>query len=138
MAGKNGHIYAVDVQQELLTKLKSEALQHGASNISIVWGDIDEPQGSTLHDNYVDRVIVANVLFQVEKNEALATEAFRICKLGGLVLLVDWSDSFGGLGPQPTHIVSAEQGKALFERAGLTHVRDIQAGDHHYGMVFKK
>jgi hypothetical protein len=62
----------------------------------------------------------------------------RITKSGGLILLVDWTDSFGGLGPQPRDIVSPEEAKEMFERYGATFVRDISAGAHHYGMVFKK
>jgi ubiquinone/menaquinone biosynthesis C-methylase UbiE len=139
MAGATGNVFAVDVQQDLLTRLKTEAMQQGVHNsVDVVWGDIDEPQGSTLRPDSVDRVLLANILFQVEKNEALVTEAYRITKRGGLMLLIDWSDSFGGLGPQSSHIVPMHTARELCESAGFTFVRDITAGDHHYGMVFKK
>jgi ubiquinone/menaquinone biosynthesis C-methylase UbiE len=136
--GKQGRVFAVDVQQDLLTKLKSEAVQHGFENIDIIWGDVDEPNGTRLQDASVDRVLIANILFQVDHRDMLATEAYRILKPKGRVLLVDWSDSFGGLGPHPARIVTATQGRAIFEQAGFTYIRDIQAGDHHYGMVFSK
>lgn len=136
--GPQGRVFAVDVQQELLTKLKAEAMHHHLENIEVIWGDVDEPHGSRLEDASMDRVLVTNTLFQVDHKDALVAEAFRIVKPKGRVLLVDWTDSFGGLGPHPARVVKPEQGRALFERAGFTYVRDIQAGAHHYGMVFTR
>lgn len=136
--GPQGRVFAVDVQQELLTKLKTEALHHYLENIEVIWGDVDEPHGSRLEDASVDRVLVTNTLFQVDHKDILAKEAFRILKPKGRALLVDWTDSFGGLGPHPSRIVKPAQGRALFEQAGFTYVRDIQAGAHHYGMVFTR
>jgi len=136
--GGSGKVYAVDVQQELLVKLKNEARQQSITNIEILWGDIDEMGGSRIQDSAVERVIIANVLFQTDDKETVVKEANRILKPEGMILLVDWSDSFGGLGPQPSRIISEEQGRALFENQGFEFVRDIQAGAHHYGMVFKK
>jgi len=139
MVGTTGNVFAVDVQQELLSRLNADALQHGVhGSIDVVWGDVDEVEGSTLRESSVDRVILANILFQVEKNEALITEAFRVAKKSALVLLIDWSDSFGGLGPQPANIVPMYEARELCEKVGFTFVREITAGDHHYGMVFKK
>lgn len=136
--GGSGIVYAVDIQQELLEKLKRQAKEESLENIEVVWSDIDEPNGSNLADGSVDRVVVANVLFQLENLQGIADESMRIVKQGGMVLVTDWSDSFGGLGPQPSRIVSSNQAQALFEQSGLSLVREISAGDHHYGLVFKK
>lgn len=136
--GKTGKIFAIDVQQELLTKLKNEAFKNNLDNIEVVWGDIDEPNGSKLRDESVDKVLVANTLFQVDDKEMVAKEAYRILKRKGTVMLIDWSDSFGGLGPHTSRIVRPDQGRTIFEKAGFSFVRDIRAGDHHYGMIFVK
>lgn len=136
--GKNGRVFAVDVQQDLLSKLKTEAMQHNLSNIEVVWGDIEEVRGTKIAPQTIDRVVIANTLFQTDDKDGLVQEAARIIKPKGKLLLVDWADSFGGLGPQKSRIVKPDQARALFERAGFSHVRDIKAGDHHYGMVFNK
>lgn len=136
--GKTGKVFAVDVQQELLLKLKNEAFKNGLENIEIVWGDIDEENSTRLNDATVDRVLIANTLFQVDDKDNVAKEAFRILKPKCTALLIDWSDSFGGLGPHKSRIITPEQGKIIFERAGFTFLREIRAGDHHYGMIFIK
>lgn len=137
LVGPSGNVYAVDVQKELLEKLKNESLQQGISNIELIWADLDEPMGTKLADNLVDRVIIANVMFQVEDKDALLAEAKRILKPKGKVLFVDWSDSFGGLGPQDSDIIRADVARTMFESEGFEFEKDIETGDHHYGLIFK-
>jgi ubiquinone/menaquinone biosynthesis C-methylase UbiE len=136
--GPSGRVYAVDVQKELLSKLQSDAHNQGIHNINIVWGDLDEPKGSTLQDGMIDRIVIANVLFQVENKDALIEEARRILKPKGKLLFVEWSDSYGGLGPHPDDVVREDVAKTLFESQGFSHEKDISTGDHHYGFVVQK
>jgi len=136
--GKTGKVFAVDVQQDLLLKLKNEAFRNGFENIDIVWGDIDEENSTRLADSSVDRVLIANTLFQVDDKDVVAKEAFRVLKPKCTVLIIDWTDSFGGLGPHKSRIVTPEQTKIIFQKAGFSFLREIRAGEHHYGMIFIK
>jgi ubiquinone/menaquinone biosynthesis C-methylase UbiE len=136
--GPSGKVYSVDIQKDLLEKLQHDAAAADVHNIKLIWGDLDEPKSSTLHDNFVDRVVVANVLFQIEEKDTLLEEAYRILKPGGKLLFVDWSDSYGGLGPKPEDIVKEDVAQTILESHRFTFVKDIQTGDHHYGFVVKK
>ena len=138
VVGPSGTVYAVDVQKDLLTKLQKEAHEQGFNNIKVVWGDLDIAKGSTLRDNSVDRVIIANTLFQITEKDALVQEAFRILKPKGKLLLVDWSDSFGGMGPHPKDVLREDVAKTLLESHGFSFDKQISTGDHHYGFVVKK
>jgi len=137
LTGPSGRVYAIDVQKDLLEKIKNQSLSQGISNIELVWADLDEPNGTKLADNLVDRVVVANVLFQVEDKDALVVEAKRILKSGGKLLFIDWSDSYGGVGPQQSEIVRPDVGRVLFEEHGFKFEKDIEVGEHHYGLIFK-
>jgi len=136
--GESGKVYAIDVQKELLTRLKSDVEKEGVTNIEIVWGDLDELKGSTLRDASVDRVLFANVFFQLENRDNAILEAYRILKNNGKILIIDWADSFGHLGPHPDQVVKPDVARTLFESHGFEHDRDIDAGTHHYGIIFKK
>ena len=136
--GEHGKVYAVDIQQELLSRIKTVAHDNHLKNIEIVHGDIEHPGGTRLADGLADVAIAANVLFQLEKKENFAREAFRIMKSGARLLLIDWSDSFGGLGPQPEFVVTAPMARELFEKSGFNFASGIVAGDHHYGLIFRK
>lgn len=133
-----GHVYAVDAQKELLTKLKNQATREGLYNVEVVWGDIEKVGGTQLRENMMDLVLICNVLFQVEDTATTILEIKRILKPGGRVLLVEWSDSFGGIGPQPKAVIQKEVAQEMFEKAGFAVEKNIEAGSHHYGMIMKK
>ena len=133
-----GRVYAIDVEKELLSKLKNEATRQGLYNVEVIWGDFEKPNGTKLRDFSVDLVLLCNVLFQVEDKKGVIKEVQRILKPNGKVLVVDWSDSFGGIGPSLKSVVKAEKSKEMFEKEGFHLDKEIEAGSHHYGLIYKK
>jgi ubiquinone/menaquinone biosynthesis C-methylase UbiE len=138
MVAPEGKVYAVEIQKDLLENLKKEAGVRNIQNIDVIWGDIEQAGGVGLADNTADVVIVSNVLFQAKSMYTLALEAKRLLKPGGRIMVIDWSESFGGLGPLPSEVVPADEVKKTFGSAGLAFSLDFPAGDHHYGLIFAK
>jgi len=138
LVGGSGRVYSVDIQKDLLAKIKNEAGKLRLLNVEVVWGDIEKIRGTRLNDASMDAVIVSNILFQIRERDIFIQELKRIIKKGGQVLVVDWSDSFGGTGPQPENVFPSEKSRLLFEQAGFEFNREFGAGDHHYGLIFKK
>ena len=138
VVGEGGKVYAVDIQQELLSRLKREAAHGKIHNIETVWGDADTAQGLKLADASMDAAIVSNTLFLSEHKDQFAAEVLRVLKPRRRLLLIDWTDSFGGLGPHKDHVVPSAKAIALFSRQGAKLVREFKAGAHHYGLLFQK
>lgn len=138
IAAGNGKVYAIDVQKDLLERIKTLASNQGISNIEVVWGDVEAQKGSKLRDGLVDMVIVANLLFQVPEKQAVIAEAKRVLKPRGRLLVVDWSESFGGTGPAQADVVTASTVKTLGATVGLSFEKEVSAGEHHYGLLFRK
>lgn len=136
--GNKGKIYAVEIQQELLEKIKSSANKESLVNIEYFWGDLEELGGSKLGDSSMDGVILANILFQAEKKDILLKEAYRVLKPRGRLLVVDWSGSFSNLGPPEEHVVKEEEASRLATQAGFHQEGGFRAGDYHYGLIFTK
>jgi len=136
--GSQGKVYALEVQRELLSRIKDEALKNHLGNVEVIWADIEKVGGTKLRNYAVDAAIVSNVLFQIEDRENFIKEIKRILKPGGRVLIVDWSDSFGGLGPQSSAVIPPEKARALFESAGFKFEQVIDAGAHHYGIIMTR
>jgi ubiquinone/menaquinone biosynthesis C-methylase UbiE len=130
-----GKVYAVEVQKGLVDKLANECKQKKLTHVSVMWDDMDDANGIALQSESVDRVVIANILFQLEDIQKFATEVKRILKPKGMALIVDWAESFGGIGPAKQHVVSQDRAREIFEKVGLFTVKTINAGEHHYGFV---
>ena len=64
-------------------------------------------------------------------------EAKRILRSNGRLAVIDWSESFGGLGPQKGDVVKKETAIQLAKTAGFALQKEFEAGAHHYGLIFK-
>ncbi|TSC61314.1 MAG: methylase [Parcubacteria group bacterium Gr01-1014_107] len=139
LVGEHGRVYAVDIQKELLITIKREAERQHLLNVEIIWGDVEKSGGTKLANSSVDTVIASNILFQLEDKESFTREVGRILKKGkGKVFIVDWLDAFGGLGPEPTAVVSPGGCKKLFLEEGFEFYKEFPTGPHHYGLAFRK
>lgn len=137
--GPEGKVYACDVQKDMLTRLEREIHDRGVTNIQTVWSNIENHQGTKLRDQSIDWVIIANVLFQVEDRDSMIKEIARILKPNGNVLVVDWSESFGNLGPHQNEVINATEAEKKFVALGFKKSPQIiEAGSHHYGIIFTK
>ena len=135
LVGPSGKVIAVDIQKTLVDTLANECKTQSITNVSVLWDDMDDVNGIAISSESVDRIIVANTLFQLDDMQKFATEVKRILKPKGSALIIDWSESFGGIGPTPQHVVSKERAQEIFEKVGLFIKKDIKAGEHHYGFI---
>ncbi len=132
----SGHVYAVDVQEDLLKRIHDTAVEKRLRNISTIWGDFEKVGGTTLKDHTLDAIILSNTLFQLEHTEGAITEIKRILKPGGRLMVVDWAGSYSGMGPAAEHIVTEHVAEELFITAGFHKLKAFRAGPHHYSIVF--
>jgi len=135
---KTGKIFAIDVRKDMVEKIGNDAESENINNIHVVWGDVDEKNGSRLRDMSIDVVILANTLFQADSKKAMLAEASRVMKPNAQLVLIDWTESFGNIGPAIDNIVGEETAKLLVEEIGLQIEKKISAGEHHYGFIARK
>lgn len=137
--GPTGKVYACDVQKDLLTRLDNDIRERHITNIQTVLSNVETHQGTRLRDTSIDVIVVANVLFQIEDRTGFIHEMKRILKPGGMALIIDWSESFGNLGPHENYVITKLQAEKLFSDQGF-HVLPqlIDAGSHHYALLLRK
>lgn len=136
IVGHSGRVYAIDVQEDLLRHIKPNTNDRHRSIIETVWGDIEKPLGTHLREASLDAVLLANTLFQIENRFGLLSEIKRVLKPGGILMLVDWAGSYGGMGPVPEKVVTEHEAEAFFINGGFHKVKSFRAGPHHYGVIF--
>lgn len=132
----SGTVYAIDVQKELLRRIKNEANKRNYHNVEVIWADLETPESSKIHAHTVDVVLISNTLFQMPDKKVPLAEARRIVKKNGRVSIIDWSESFGGIGPHKDDVFSASAAKAIASQSGFRLIEEFNAGAHHYGLIF--
>lgn len=125
--GPTGRIYAIDVQKDLLDRLKKTSNASGIGNVEVIWANAEKIGGTKLRESSVDRVVASNIFSQLEKIDDFVLEMKRILKNGGKIMLVDWPN-----------LVAKDSMKKVFEKMHFSLEKEFDAGDTHYGFIFKK
>jgi predicted methyltransferase len=136
--GASGRVYACEIQKDLVEKIGALARSKGLFMVNPIWCDLEMDHGVKIADSTLDVGIMVNTLFQLENKTTGLHEVHRTLRSGGKFFVIDWSDSFGGLGPQPGQVISSEEARTLIESCGFVFERSFDAGDHHYGLAFRK
>lgn len=136
--GQSGRVYACEIQKVLVEKLGDYIRTAGLQNVEPMWCDLEEPNGIPIPDSNLDKAMLINTLFQIEDKPAAIREMGRTLRRGGLLYVIDWTESFGGLGPTPDTVISAAVATDILESNGFVYEREFDAGDHHYGYSFRK
>lgn len=139
MVGDTGAVTAVDILDTALETLRAKAKLEGLSNIQTIRSNLEVLGSSGLPDNSQDMVLLANVLFQNPNKSPIITEARRVLKPGGLMIVIDWRKGVNGFGPPDNLKEDPEEIKQLvIANDGLQFSHEIDAGIFHFGQVFKK
>ncbi|MCX6747961.1 MAG: class I SAM-dependent methyltransferase [Candidatus Nomurabacteria bacterium] len=135
---KNGKVYAIEVQKDFLKTIINKAHDAKLENLECIWGDVEKIGGTKIGDSIVDAAIVSNVFCLIEDKDKLLQEAKRILKNKGRVLIVEINEDSALVAKSKSICISKNNIRTLFEKEGFIHDKDIDAGHHHYGMIFIK
>jgi len=131
---KFGKVYAIDILEEPLSALKSKAEIQKVYNIETINSNVEK--GIKLPDLSCDLVLLTNLLFQIEDKKRVLTEAKRVLKKGGKILVVDWLPE-ALQGPREGR-VSPDEVKKIAKNLNLKLEKEFRTGIYHYGLIFIK
>ncbi len=137
--GPEGVIYAVDLWEEGIAKLREEAAIRGFSQIRPILADLRGPL--PLEAASVDLGLLATVLHDlVEAGTAARAleEAARLLKPGATLAILEFKKVEGPPGP-PRHIrLAPEEVESLVEPHGFRRQRLTETGPYTYLVLFRK
>jgi ubiquinone/menaquinone biosynthesis C-methylase UbiE len=134
----DGMVWALDVLPQKIETVESQAKLSGVTNIITKRVNLENEKGSTLSKESVDWVILVNMLFQNSNKDAIFSEAKRVLKKNGKILLIEWDEKDFLIGPEKKLKVSKEEMLGIVKKNSLEVIKDIETSNFHYGFILKK
>ena len=138
IVGDQGQGYAVDIIKNSLSEIESKARMAGLYNIKTIWSNIEMVGATKIPDASLDYAMLVNVLFQSKKHFEMMSEATRLLKPNGKLLIVDWSNTNPGFAPNNDMKVDKDSLINNSAQINLLLDKEFKAGEYHFGLIFIK
>jgi SAM-dependent methyltransferase len=140
-----GTVYALDIDESLLSELSALADMNGITNVATI---AEDARSLSRHlPELVDRVLIANTFHGIDETAAFVREAYESLIPGGEFVVINWQPvdreqtTVGGepRGP-PTELRCSpeETERTVLDAAEFIRVRTIELPPYHYGLVFER
>ncbi len=133
-----GVVYAVDIQQNVLTRLAHAAKDEKLKNLHFIHADIEKIGGVQLKSNTSSLTLISNVLFTSQMKKEILEEASRLTCEGGSLLIIDWKESSRKFGPSKENIFNENDCIKLAMECGFSLDRFLTSGPHHFAMLLHR
>jgi ubiquinone/menaquinone biosynthesis C-methylase UbiE len=135
IVGTAGKVIGVDVLSEMLAEAENRARRaHVNGIIQTIRANVEKPSGSTVASKSADWVLVANILHQSAAPDVL-TEAARIAKDDGKIIIIEWDVVATPFGPPPAARVAKKDVIKVIDALSLRVVEEFSPSPYHYGLV---
>lgn len=84
--GREGRVYAEDIDSGVVGDLKSAAKQRGLSQVEVIQGTENDPK---LPEGALDAVLIVNAYHEMDEHDAMLKGILRALKPGGLLGIID-------------------------------------------------
>ena len=133
--GETGKVYAVDIQPEMLQKLRVRAEKANVNNIEMVQGDIDDPG---LPENEIDLLLMVDVYHEFSHPESMLWGIRRSLTETGVVALLEYRKEDPDVPIKPLHKMSKRQIMKEYEKNRFKLVREYNGLPWQHLMFFAR
>jgi ubiquinone/menaquinone biosynthesis C-methylase UbiE len=132
LVGTEGKVYAIDKSNDMLEHIRAKK---PPTNLILVERDAEQ---TGLDSQIADFCLMAFILHEVKAPDYVITEASRLLKPAGKVMVVEWKPRLDSPGPPRNRRISKEQIERLFHQAGLPFIEYIEWSQNHYVAIGNK
>ena len=130
-----GKVYAVDIQPEMLSIMRSKIAEEGIKNVALVQGSETSPQ---LEENSVDLVIMVDVYHELSHPQEVMQEIVKALKPDGRFVLLEYRMEDPQVPIKILHKMSEKQAVREMKAVGLRLRENIDNLPWQHCMVFVK
>ncbi len=103
---ETGRVIAVDIQREMLQKLRLRAAKEQVGNIEPILGAVDDPN---LPEGEIDLVLMVDVYHEFSHPESMLWHIHRSLKPTGVIALLEYREEDPAVPIKPLHKMSKKQ-----------------------------
>jgi ubiquinone/menaquinone biosynthesis C-methylase UbiE len=133
--GRAGKVLAVEIQDEMLQKIRQRAQALKITNVEAVKGSETDPK---LPVKGVDLVLMVDVYHELAYPFEVMTKIREALKPGGRVFVVEYRKEDPGVPIKEVHKMSVEQVKREMNAVGLAHVQTLETLPLQHIVIFQK
>jgi SAM-dependent methyltransferase len=119
--GPGGKVYAVDIQPEMLRRLRANAARANLTNIQTVLGDDTDPK---LPRGQIDLILLVDVYHELSHPQEMVRHFYDALAPDGRLVLVEYRKEDPSVPIKPLHKMSVQQVKLELEAQGF-HLRKV-------------
>lgn len=127
-----GMVYAVDINPEMLAIVEERAKD--LQNLKVIKS---EENNIPLPDGLVDASLLLTVFHELDDRAKFLMEVRRISKPVHRIVVVDWSDVKGEMGPPMEERIPESEVISFFRNWGYGLIKKFELSPYVYGLVFK-
>jgi ubiquinone/menaquinone biosynthesis C-methylase UbiE len=135
IVGKNGGVFAADIEGEMLSTVRSRVNEAGLTNTRIVKTNERE---IPIAPETCDFVLLAFVIHEIESRASFLHRAARLLKSGGRLVILEWEKIEESVGPPVEERLTPEDVVSDAQAAGLKTVEERSITDDQYLRVFER
>jgi ubiquinone/menaquinone biosynthesis C-methylase UbiE len=135
--GKNGTVYAEDVQRLMIEAIERRVQREGLPNVKTVLGTGIDPFPG-LAPRTLDAVLIVDAFHEMAEPVVLLRNVARTLKSQGRIGIIDHREGEGGPGPGPDERVPPSVIVAKAKEAGLTLDHQETFLRYQYFLIFRK
>ncbi len=134
--GPQGAVFAVEVEPNLVARLRDRAQQEGAANVVPVLASPDNPR---LPPGSIDAALFVDAYHHVDGRREYLRRLRPALRAGARVVVVEWKAGRQPVGPkEEDHKLAREQVVREMTEAGFEAVAEPPVLPHQYVLVFRK
>jgi SAM-dependent methyltransferase len=132
---KQGNIYAVDIQPEMLAEIKRQKQIRGIENIGLIKGS---EKSANLPENSIDKVLMVDVYHEFNFPYEMLLSIKSALKEKGKIYLIEYRGEDPKIPIKTIHKMTEEQAVKEFESAGFKLIENIENLPWQHCMIFEK
>ena len=133
--GKNGKVYAVDIQPEMLTIIQKKAKRTKINNVATVLSTEDDPK---LPERSTDLMLLVDVYHELGQPYEMGRNMVRGLKKGGRLVLVEYRKEDPRVPIKELHKMSVAQVKEEMAVFPLRFLKSVETLPRQHVLIFER